>query len=117
MKPKDPKSNYAITSLVSNEISIPASLPPSCAGRASPSTTSSSFEGLHCDFAYLLYSLLLVKLDESSIREIITDAIKIEREFIVGEIPSVSSPRNREERYHTSQKDMLLRRNRGGERI
>jgi ribonucleoside-diphosphate reductase subunit M2 len=37
-------------------------------------------EGLHCDFACLLYDLLRVKLDEPHVREI--DAIDIEREFI-----------------------------------
>lgn len=44
-------------------------------------------EGLHCDFACLLYSKLVNKIHESRIVEIITDAVKIEKEFIVDALP------------------------------
>src|SRR4029079_8703080 len=41
-------------------------------------------EGLHCDFACLLYSKhLLNKLPVSHVTKIITDAVKIEQEFVV----------------------------------
>ncbi|EFJ23176.1 hypothetical protein SELMODRAFT_173451 [Selaginella moellendorffii] len=39
-------------------------------------------EGLHCDFACLLYSLLNVKLDEKRVKEIVSDAVEIERQFV-----------------------------------
>ncbi|XP_020571934.1 ribonucleoside-diphosphate reductase small chain-like [Phalaenopsis equestris] len=39
-------------------------------------------EGLHCDFACLLYSLLNNKLSEDRVREIVADAVDIEREFV-----------------------------------
>ncbi|KAH7282909.1 hypothetical protein KP509_35G052900 [Ceratopteris richardii] len=39
-------------------------------------------EGLHCDFACLLYTLLENKLPESRVREILCDAVEIEREFV-----------------------------------
>eukprot|EP00250_Pteridium_aquilinum_P015424 c22569_g1_i1 orf=131-1126(+) len=39
-------------------------------------------EGLHCDFACLLYTLLENKLSESRVREILKDAVEIEREFV-----------------------------------
>merc|ERR1711953_981922 len=38
-------------------------------------------EGLHCDFACLLYSKLVNKLPHERIVEIITDAVEIEKEF------------------------------------
>lgn len=45
-------------------------------------------EGLHCDFACLLYTKYIVnKLSEEQIVEIITDAVKIEQEFVVDAIP------------------------------
>ena len=44
-------------------------------------------EGLHCDFACLLYSMLENKLDESVVRKIITDAVVIEKEFILEALP------------------------------
>jgi ribonucleoside-diphosphate reductase beta chain len=44
-------------------------------------------EGLHCDFACLLYSMLQEKLSESTIRSIITDAVAIEKEFIMDALP------------------------------
>ncbi|KAL7503419.1 hypothetical protein ACHAXN_001220 [Cyclotella atomus] len=44
-------------------------------------------EGLHCDFACLLYSKLVNKLPESRIQEIITNAVEIEKEFVVDALP------------------------------
>ena len=44
-------------------------------------------EGLHCDFACLLYSKLVNKLPESRIVEIITNAVEIEKEFVVDALP------------------------------
>ena len=44
-------------------------------------------EGLHCDFACLLYSMLENKLDENVIKKIITDAVAIEKEFIIEALP------------------------------
>mmetsp|Transcript_40975 Transcript_40975/g.85970 ORF Transcript_40975/g.85970 Transcript_40975/m.85970 type:complete len:410 (-) Transcript_40975:198-1427(-) len=44
-------------------------------------------EGLHCDFACLLYSKMVNKLPESRILEIITNAVEIEKEFVVDALP------------------------------
>jgi ribonucleoside-diphosphate reductase beta chain len=45
-------------------------------------------EGLHCDFACLLYSRYLVhRLPEERVLEIITDAVRIEQEFITEALP------------------------------
>ena len=44
-------------------------------------------EGLHCDFACLLYSKLVNQLPESRIREIISNAVEIEQEFISDALP------------------------------
>jgi len=45
-------------------------------------------EGLHCDFACLLYNNHLVnKLPESTIVDIIADAVKIEKEFVTDSLP------------------------------
>ena len=44
-------------------------------------------EGLHCDFACLLYSKLLNKLPEPVIQEIISDAVSIEKEFVTDALP------------------------------
>ncbi|PWJ44881.1 ribonucleoside-diphosphate reductase small subunit [Sediminitomix flava] len=45
-------------------------------------------EGLHCDFACLLYNNHIVnKLDESTVVEIIKDAVSIEQEFVNDAIP------------------------------
>jgi len=44
-------------------------------------------EGLHCDFACLLYSKLVNKLSEERVTEIITNAVEIEQEFIVDSLP------------------------------
>jgi ribonucleoside-diphosphate reductase beta chain len=45
-------------------------------------------EGLHCDFACLLYTKHLIqKLPKEQVREIITDAVEIEKEFILEALP------------------------------
>jgi len=45
-------------------------------------------EGLHCDFACLLYNNHLVnKLPKSKIEKIITDAVSIEKEFVTDALP------------------------------
>ena len=44
-------------------------------------------EGLHTDFACLLYSMLNQKLTEERIYEIITEAVNIEKEFISEALP------------------------------
>ena len=44
-------------------------------------------EGLHCDFACLLYKQLINKLPESRILEIVTNAVEIEKEFISSALP------------------------------
>lgn len=44
-------------------------------------------EGLHCDFACLLYKQLVNKLPEERIAEIITNAVEIEKEFISDALP------------------------------
>lgn len=44
-------------------------------------------EGLHCDFAALLYSKLQNKLPERTVRKIITDAVDSEKEFITEALP------------------------------
>jgi len=44
-------------------------------------------EGLHCDFACLLYSMLENKLSQETLLEIITQAVEIEKEFVTDAIP------------------------------
>jgi len=44
-------------------------------------------EALHCEFAILLYSKLLKKVDKSRVYEIIKDAVDIEIEFICDALP------------------------------
>ncbi len=44
-------------------------------------------EGLHCEFACLLYSMLQQKLTEEEVHAIITDAVTIEKEFITEALP------------------------------
>lgn len=44
-------------------------------------------EGLHTDFACLLYSLLQNKLPQERIAEIVTDAVALEKEFICEALP------------------------------
>ncbi|KAJ3671876.1 hypothetical protein LUZ60_007955 [Juncus effusus] len=44
-------------------------------------------EGLHCDFACLLYGLLNNKLSEERVRNIVIDAVEIEKEFVCDALP------------------------------
>eukprot|EP01126_Amoeba_proteus_P049071 TRINITY_DN5716_c0_g3_i2.p1 TRINITY_DN5716_c0_g3~~TRINITY_DN5716_c0_g3_i2.p1 ORF type:complete len:337 (+),score=43.08 TRINITY_DN5716_c0_g3_i2:64-1074(+) len=44
-------------------------------------------EGLHCDFACLLYSMLKCKLSSEVVTEIITDAVSCEKDFIIASLP------------------------------
>jgi ribonucleoside-diphosphate reductase beta chain len=44
-------------------------------------------EGLHCDFACLLYSMLQTKLGEERIHDIIGSAVEIEKEFVSDALP------------------------------
>jgi len=44
-------------------------------------------EGLHCDFACLLYSMLEKKLSADTINAIIRDAVAIEKEFVCESLP------------------------------
>jgi ribonucleoside-diphosphate reductase subunit M2 len=44
-------------------------------------------EALHCEFAVLLYSKLLKKIDKARIHEIIKEAVEIESEFICEALP------------------------------
>jgi ribonucleoside-diphosphate reductase beta chain len=44
-------------------------------------------EGLHCEFACLLYNMLETPLPEEQVRHIITDAVTIEKEFITEALP------------------------------
>ena len=44
-------------------------------------------EGLHCDFACLLYSKIKTKLPEDRVQAIIQDAVAIEKEFITDALP------------------------------
>jgi ribonucleotide reductase beta subunit family protein with ferritin-like domain len=44
-------------------------------------------EGLHCDFACLLYSKLVNKVPSARIIEIICNTVKIEMEFVVVALP------------------------------
>ena len=44
-------------------------------------------EGLHCDFACLLYGYLQNKLDPARVQAIIADAVRIEQEFVTDALP------------------------------
>ena len=44
-------------------------------------------EGLHCDFACLLYGYLQHKLPEAHVQSIIADAVRIEQEFVTDALP------------------------------
>ncbi|MBP1651458.1 MAG: Ribonucleoside-diphosphate reductase [Bacteroidetes bacterium] len=44
-------------------------------------------EGLHCEFACLLYSMLEQKLSEEQVHHIISNAVEIEKEFIIDALP------------------------------
>ncbi|XP_010249023.1 PREDICTED: ribonucleoside-diphosphate reductase small chain-like [Nelumbo nucifera] len=44
-------------------------------------------EGLHCDFACLLYEFLKQKLSEERVKGIVAEAVEIEREFVCDALP------------------------------
>lgn len=44
-------------------------------------------EGLHCDFACLLYNNLVNKLSQETVTEIIRDAVEYEKEFVTDALP------------------------------
>ena len=44
-------------------------------------------EGMHCDFACLLYSMLENKLDQKEVQAIITEAVEFEKEFVTDALP------------------------------
>jgi ribonucleoside-diphosphate reductase beta chain len=44
-------------------------------------------EGLHCDFACLLYKDLINQLPQETVQAIIADAVEIEKEFISDALP------------------------------
>ena len=44
-------------------------------------------EGLHCDFACMLYDLLRMKPSEERVKGIVADAVEIEREFVCDALP------------------------------
>ena len=44
-------------------------------------------EGMHTDFAILLYSMILVRIDETAVHEMFIDAVNIEKEFICESLP------------------------------
>ena len=44
-------------------------------------------EGMHCEFAILLYSMIKNRVDESVVYEIFKEAVEIEKEFITESIP------------------------------
>ena len=44
-------------------------------------------EGLHCEFACLLYKMLQTRLSEAQVQKIITDAVAIEKEFVTEALP------------------------------
>jgi len=44
-------------------------------------------EGMHCEFACLLYGMLSQKLSKQEVNHIITDAVDIEKEFVTEALP------------------------------
>lgn len=44
-------------------------------------------EGMHCDFACLLYSMLETKLPKQELQDIITQAVALEKEFVTDALP------------------------------
>ena len=56
-------------------------------GLTSSNELISRDEGMHTEFAVEIYSMLVNKLDEATIHEIIREAVEIEKEFIIDSIP------------------------------
>ncbi len=57
-------------------------------------------EGMHCDFACLLYSKLINKLPITRITEIICSAVDIKMEFVVDALPVELIGMNHDVRLH-----------------
>ena len=68
------------------------------------------FQGLHCDFACLMFHHLKNKLPENRVLEIITDAVSIEQEFLTDALPCALIGMNNElmKRYIEFVADRLL---------
>ena len=56
-------------------------------GLTSSNELISRDEGLHTDFAVLIYSMLQNRLSYDTIKEIVEEAVRIEKEFIIDSIP------------------------------
>lgn len=56
-------------------------------GLATSNEFISRDEGMHCDFACLLYGMLKHKLTQEEVYDIIRDAVRIEQEFITEALP------------------------------
>lgn len=56
-------------------------------GLAQSNQLISRDEGLHCDFACLLYSMLQYKPDEQEVKDIIVNAVEIEKLFVSEALP------------------------------
>jgi len=56
-------------------------------GLATSNEFISRDEGLHCDFACLLYGMLKHKLSQEEVYTIIKDAVSIEQEFVTDALP------------------------------
>jgi len=56
-------------------------------GLATSNEFISRDEGLHCDFACLLYTMLKNQLSQSDVNKMIVDAVKIEQEFVTEALP------------------------------
>ena len=50
-------------------------------------TKPTIFQGLHCDFACLMFSHLVNKPSENRVKQIIDEAVKIEQEFLTDALP------------------------------
>jgi ribonucleoside-diphosphate reductase subunit M2 len=87
---REPRSTRAVAC-----VPCPRALPPPTRGAWVPPSQGLSFsnelisrdEGLHCDFACLLYGQLVTKLPDSRVNEIICDAVTIEKEFVKDSLP------------------------------
>ena len=44
-------------------------------------------EGLHCDFACLLFSMMSARLDQETVHGVIRDAVEVERDFVCEALP------------------------------
>ena len=44
-------------------------------------------EGMHCDFACMLYSMLKNQISSNDIRSIISEAVELEKEFVTDALP------------------------------